>query len=125
MAIQTNEPRALSAALSGPAFVTAGAGMAMHVANRHVERWAPEAGASKVRSLRSLGFVDRLVAPWIETTQRSPSFRQYTSLITEGPQERGGSDVSWVFRGRGTRTSSTGWRRLVRPAPAALATTRC
>ena len=64
---ETNEPRALSAALSAPAFTTRGAGLAMHVADRHVERWAPEAGANRVRSMRSLGFVDRLIAPWIET----------------------------------------------------------
>ena len=44
---ETNEPRALGAALAGPAFATRGAGLAMHVADRHVERWAPEAGAGK------------------------------------------------------------------------------
>jgi hypothetical protein len=55
----TNEPRALTAALAGPAFTTRGGGLAMHAADRHVERWAPEASASRVRPLRSLGFVDR------------------------------------------------------------------
>jgi hypothetical protein len=47
------EPRALGAALSAPAFVTRGHGVAMHAANRHVERWAPEANAGRVRSMRS------------------------------------------------------------------------
>ena len=75
MANETPEPRALSAALAAPVFTTRGAGVAMHAANRHVERWAPEAGANRVRPLRSLGFVDRLVAPWIETAQRSASLR--------------------------------------------------
>ena len=61
------EPRALGAALAAPAFVTRGHGVAMHAANRHVERWAPETTAKRVRSMHTLGFVDRLVAPWIET----------------------------------------------------------
>ena len=68
---QDNEPRALSAALSGPAMTTRTGGLAMHVADRHVERWAPEATAHKSRPLRNLGFVDRTIAPWIETAQRS------------------------------------------------------
>ena len=80
MAPETNEPRALSAALSGPAFTTRGAGLAMHAATRHVERWAPEGAAaiSRSRSMRSLGFVDRLVAPWMETAQRSASLRVFS-----------------------------------------------
>src|SRR5215467_2462593 len=49
------EPRALGAALAAPAFVTRAHGVALHAANRHVERWAPEAGANRVRSMRSLG----------------------------------------------------------------------
>jgi len=93
----TNEPRALAAALSGPELVTRGAGLAMHVANRHVERWAPEAGASRVRSLRSLGFVDRMVTPWIETATRSAGLRMFTQYARTGMAEREGAAVSWVF----------------------------
>ena len=93
----TNEPRALAAALSGPELVTRGAGLAMHVANRHVERWAPEAGASRVRSLRSLGFVDRMVTPWIETATRSAGLRMFTQYARTGMTEREGAAVSWVF----------------------------
>ncbi len=92
-----NEPRALSAALSGPTFHTRGADRAMHVANRHVERWAPETGASRVRSMSSLGFVDRLVAPWIETAQRSASMRLFQQYTRTGAGEREGGAVSWVF----------------------------
>ncbi|TMQ16009.1 MAG: hypothetical protein E6J90_24515 [Deltaproteobacteria bacterium] len=91
------EPRALSAALAAPAFVTRTTGAAMHAADRHVERWAPEANAGRVRSMRSLGFVDRLVAPWIETAQRSASMRLFHQYAQSGLGERSTSSVSWVF----------------------------
>jgi hypothetical protein len=95
---ETTEPRALSAALASPTFVTRGGGLAMHVANRHVERWAPEAGASRVRPLKNLGFVDRLVAPWIEAAQRSASLRMFGQYISSGVGERKTSaPTSWVF----------------------------
>jgi len=91
------EPRALTAALSGPAFQTKNSGSAMHAATRHVERWAPEAGANRVRSLRNLGFVDRLVAPWLEVAQKSASLRLFQQYRSEGMAERETSHVSWVF----------------------------
>jgi hypothetical protein len=91
------EPRALGAALSAPAFVTRGHGVAMHAANRHVERWAPEVDTRRVRSMRSLGFVDRLVAPWMETAQRSASMRLFSQYASTGPSEREPGAVSWVF----------------------------
>lgn len=93
------EPRALTAALSQPAFVTNGLGLASRVADRHVERWAPEAGASRVRSLRNLAFVDRLVSPWIESAQRSSSLRLFSQYISSGVAERPApaSGASWVF----------------------------
>ena len=49
-----SEQRAIDAALANPqhAFVPSAGRTAMHVADRHVERWAPEAGAHRVRSLR-------------------------------------------------------------------------
>src|SRR5512135_1444064 len=95
----TSEPRALSAALASPAFVTKASGMAQHVADRHAERWAPEtpAGTNRVRSLRNLGFVDRLVAPWIEAAQRSASLRMFSQYISTGVGERPSNNVSWVF----------------------------
>ncbi|MBZ5643978.1 MAG: hypothetical protein LAO19_14545, partial [Acidobacteriia bacterium] len=91
------EPRALSAALAAPAFVTRGHGAVMHAADRHVERWAPEATAKRVRSMHALGFVDRLVAPWIETAQRSASLRLFQQYASSGPAERPAGSVSWVF----------------------------
>ncbi|HEU0032949.1 MAG TPA: hypothetical protein VFQ53_20095 [Kofleriaceae bacterium] len=97
MAIESNEPRALTAALAQPAFATRGGGAAVHVANRHVERWAPEANANRVRSMRSLGFVDRMIAPWVETAQRSASLRLFTQYVQNGMGERAANDVSWVF----------------------------
>lgn len=92
------EPRALSAALSAPsAFVTRTTGQALHAANRHVERWAPEAEAAKMRPMRSLGFVDRMVAPWIETAQRSASLRLFSQYASTGATQRDAQQVSWVF----------------------------
>jgi hypothetical protein len=100
MTTTTNEPSALTAALSSPAFVTKGGGMAMHVANRHVSRWAPEvgeAGANRIRPLKNLGFVDRLVSPWIESAQRSASMRMFSQYLSGGVGERQTNNVSWVF----------------------------
>src|SRR3954451_1060933 len=91
------EPRALQAALAAPVFHTRGSRLAVNAAERHVERWAPEAGADRVRPLRSLGFVDRLVAPWIETAQRSASLRLFAGYARGGMGEREGGAVSWVF----------------------------
>src|SRR5262249_61477347 len=91
------EPRALGAALAAPAFVTRGYSVAMHAANRHVERWAPEAEAGRVRSMRSLGFVDRLVAPWMETPQRSASLRLFCPDARTGMSRRKASAGSWGF----------------------------
>ncbi len=96
----TNEPRALTAALSQPAFVTKGGGFAMHAANRHVSRWAPEVGepgANRIRPLRNLGFVDRLVAPWIESAQRTASLRMFGNYINAPLAERPAPTTSWVF----------------------------
>ena len=101
MANETTEPRALSAALSAPSpFTPRVQSTAMHAANRHLERWAPEGTAgqgSTSRPMRSLGFVDRLVAPWIETAQRSASLRLFTHYTAVGTSEREGAAVSWVF----------------------------
>src|SRR5258708_40269753 len=95
---EANEPRALTAALAGPAFATKAGGAAMHTANRHVERWAPEAGAHRVRSLRNLGFVDRLVSPWLEAAQRSASLRLFSQYQANGmPERTKAAQVSWVF----------------------------
>src|SRR5438105_7768287 len=72
--------------------------LALHAAERHVDRWAPEQGAtSRSRSLRSLAFVDRLVSPWMETAQRSASLRMYGDVISSGWGERTVAPVSWVF----------------------------
>jgi hypothetical protein len=91
------EPRALTAALAAPAFSTKVGSRVMHAATRHAERWAPETNASNVRSLRSLGFVDRLVAPWIEAAQRSASLRLFSQYRNEGMPERPTTQTSWLF----------------------------
>src|ERR1700753_2823842 len=95
----TTETRAVQAALSAPTPFTSRTGtMALHSAERHVDRWAPEQGAtSRSRSLRSLAFVDRLVTPWVETAQRSASMRVFGEAQQRGWGERSVSPVSWVF----------------------------
>ncbi|HEY0250666.1 MAG TPA: hypothetical protein VGC41_04025, partial [Kofleriaceae bacterium] len=50
-----------------------------------------------MRSLRTLGFVDRLAAPWLEVAQRSASMRLFQQYRSEGMAERPGNHVSWVF----------------------------
>src|ERR1043165_6708846 len=113
---ETNEPRALSAALAAPAFATRGAGLAMHVADRHVERWAPESNANRVRPMRSLGFVDRLIAPWIEAAQRSSSLRLFNQYAETGFSERQGGAVSWLFP-RPWYQDELDWMAAARRAP--------
>ncbi|HEX4455491.1 MAG TPA: hypothetical protein VH143_31745 [Kofleriaceae bacterium] len=94
---ESTEPRALTAALAAPAFSTKVGSHVMHVATRHAERWAPESSASNVRTLRNLGFVDRLVAPWIEAAQRSASLRLFSQYRNEGMPERPTTQTSWLF----------------------------
>ncbi|MBC7460947.1 MAG: hypothetical protein H7287_06260, partial [Thermoleophilia bacterium] len=111
-----SETRALSAALSGPAFVTRGGGSAMRAATRHVERWAPESGAKASAPMRSLGFVDRLVSPWIQTAQRSASMRLFAQYASLGMSEREGNAVSWVFP-RPWYQDELDWMAAARQAP--------
>jgi hypothetical protein len=113
---ETNEPRALSAALSGPAMTTRMGGLAMHAADRHVERWAPETTANRSRPLRNLGFVDRTIAPWIETAQRSASLRLFSQVRAEGFGERQPGHVSWVFP-RPWYQDELDWMAAARQAP--------
>lgn len=113
-----SEPRALQAALSAPAFQTRSGSAALHVANRYVERWAPEASARRVRPLRTLGFVDRLVAPWVEAAQRSASIRVHEQYATRGPVERDPAAVSWVFP-RPQYQDELAWMAAARQAAAA------
>ncbi len=114
---ESTEPRASTAVLTAPAFVTRNSGSAMHAANRHVERWAPEAGADRVRSLRNLGFVDRLIAPWLETAQRSSTLRMFSRMANGGsPPERETNQVSWVFP-RPWYQDELDWMAAARQAP--------
>ena len=47
--------------------------------------------------MRSLGFVDRLVAPWMETAQRSASMRLFSGYAQAGLPPSEPRAVSWVF----------------------------
>ena len=104
------DARARDTVLGGAAsvFVPRGGGRALDAADRHVERWAPEdapAGGAPATgrrrwshaSMRWLGFVDRLISPWLEAAQRSASLRMFAQYSAHGMPEREGSAVSWVF----------------------------
>jgi hypothetical protein len=95
----SGETRALSAAMSAPVpFRTRAGGDVLHSADRHVQRFAPEAdGARRSRSLGALAFVDRLVVPWVTAAQQSTSMRMFGEYIAHGPNQRETNQVSWVF----------------------------
>jgi hypothetical protein len=90
--MSTSEPRALAAALDAPPFAVRAGSAALHVANRHADRWAPE-GPKRTGSLASLGFVDKLISPWFDAAARSTGARMFgaSSIMRD---VRG---VSWVF----------------------------
>ncbi|MGE3454215.1 MAG: hypothetical protein AB7O24_03795, partial [Kofleriaceae bacterium] len=104
----------MNAALAQPAFTTRGAGRALRDADQHTTRWAPEADAGNVRPLATLGFVDRLVTPWLETADHSPSLRalrrterdaaHHVSWVFPRPWYR--DELSWLTAARGPARSS-------------------
>ena len=96
----TNEPRALAAALAGARrSPRAAAALAMHVANRHVERWAPETGAATrrgrcARSGSSIGWSRRGSRPR-SARRRCGCSAQYSTQRRR--RARAAAPVSWVF----------------------------
>ena len=89
-----SETRALNAALSSPVFHGAATRSALHASERHVERWAPEGPkATRAGGLRSLGFVDRIAAPWMTAAMQSRGARMMASPTAE----RSTPEVSWLF----------------------------
>lgn len=89
------QTKALSAALAAPEFVSRSMGLARHLTDRHVERWAPESNP-RLRGMRSLAFVDRLVTPWLDAAQRSASLRLFQNYRPNASLGREAA-VSWVF----------------------------
>lgn len=91
------EPRALTAALSGPAFDGAASRSALHASERHAERWAPEGeGARKASGMRSLAFADRVATPWMSTANYS-RMTQMFAMSSTGHSDRAVPQVSWLF----------------------------
>jgi len=91
------EPRALTAALSGPAFDGAASRSATHASERHAERWAPEGeGARKASGMRSLAFADRVATPWMSTANYSRMTQMFAMSAT-GHSDRAVPQVSWLF----------------------------
>ena len=99
MAGEAAEGRALSAALSAPTpFRTRAGSAALHGAERHVQRYAPEADGQRRRgSLGALAFVDRLVLPWVAPQRQSSSLRMFGHYLAHGAGERAAAHVSWLF----------------------------
>src|SRR5688572_27315688 len=94
----TTETRALSSVLSAPtAFRSQAGAMVDHAASRHVERWAPEEGAARSGSLRSVAFADRIITPWFEAPQRFATLRAHSEMAAHGPASRAVDSASWVF----------------------------
>ncbi len=89
-----SETRALTAALSGPVFDGAASRSALHASERHMERWVPE-GAKATRSggLRSLGFADRVAAPWMNAAMQSRG----AQMMARPTSDRSTPEVSWLF----------------------------
>src|SRR4029079_3347452 len=79
-------------------FRTMAGAAALHIAERHVDRLAPEQGATaRSRAPRSPPFVDRLVSPWVDAAQRSAGLRVFGEYMSHGWGERAVAPVSWVF----------------------------
>lgn len=91
------EPRGIAAAMSQPVFSTRAQERSLSAADRAARRWAPEAAEDQPRSVRALSFVDRTVAPWISTAQRSAGLRMFSQYASGATNERAVGGVSWVF----------------------------
>ncbi|MEZ4358671.1 MAG: hypothetical protein R3B48_00710 [Kofleriaceae bacterium] len=70
---------------------------ALGVADRAARRWAPESPEEQPRGMRSLSFVDRMVAPWVTAAQRSAGLRMFSQYAAGDVPERATGGVSWVF----------------------------
>ena len=91
--------RAVDAALSsGRSFHTRTARMAERTSGRIVNRWAPEKDAvSRQRSLGSLAFADRLMAPYITHAEESASARLVHRSSDQMRPLRVSPISSWLF----------------------------
>src|SRR5688572_4761528 len=98
-----SDTKALATVTSAPTtgeapFRSRAGAMADHAAERHVDRWAPEQGATtRSGSLRSVAFVDRLITPWFEAPQRMAMRQSMGDGHVHGSAARVSDSVSWVF----------------------------
>lgn len=93
----STEPRGIAAAMSQPVFTPKMGQSALGAADRATRRWAPEAPEDQPRAMRSLSFVDRMVAPWVTASQRSAGLRMFSQYNSSEMPERAITGVSWVF----------------------------
>lgn len=93
----STEPRGIAAAMSQPVFTPKMGQSALGAADRATRRWAPESPEDQPRAIRSLSFVDRMVAPWVTASQRSAGLRMFSQYNSSEMPERAITGVSWVF----------------------------
>lgn len=93
----STEPRGIAAAMSQPVFTPKMGQSALGAADRATRRWAPESPEDQPRAMRSLSFVDRMVAPWVTASQRSAGLRMFSQYNSSEMPERAITGVSWVF----------------------------
>ncbi len=93
----STEPRGIAAAMSQPVFTPKMGQSALGAADRATRRWAPDAPEDQPQALRSLSFVDRMVAPWVTAAQRSAGLRMFSQYASSDVPDRAITGVSWVF----------------------------
>lgn len=91
------DTRGLAAALSGPAFLPRAMSQSIAGAERHANRWAPEASSALPRSLRSVAFADRLLAPLFSVASQLGGARMFSNYQADGFRERQVASGGWLF----------------------------
>ncbi len=95
--VAKGETRGLAAALAGPTFLPRATTESLAGAERHMSRWAPESSAVLPRSLRSVAFADRLVAPLFTAASQMGGVRMFSNYQSDGFRERQIASGGWLF----------------------------
>ncbi len=95
--VAKGETRGLAAALAGPAFLPRATTTSLAGAERHMSRWAPESSSILPRSLRSVAFTDRLVAPLFAAASQIGGLRMFSNYESDGFRERQVASSGWLF----------------------------
>lgn len=95
--VAKGETRGLAAALAGPAFLPRATTESLAGADRHMSRWAPESSAVLPRSLQTVAFADRLVAPLFSAASKMGGLRMFSDYQSDGFRERQVASGGWLF----------------------------